>query len=139
MSLYSFLSPHMFIQLHTSRLFLLLLLDIKLFLTKIPWIPALDITCHISLFLRRFLNYGESEWRAEADKCLAQLDTFSEDVRNNFVATLDWMNEHACSRSYGLGSRMPWDEQYLIESLSDSTVYMAYYTINHLLQVRRTK
>ena len=29
---------------------------------------------------------------------------------------------------------MPWDEQYLIESLSDSTVYMAYYTVAHLLQ-----
>ena len=29
---------------------------------------------------------------------------------------------------------MPWDEQYLIESLSDSTIYMAYYTVSHLLQ-----
>jgi len=31
------------------------------------------------------------------------------------------------------GSRIPWDEQYLIESLSDSTIYMAYYTVAHLL------
>ena len=29
---------------------------------------------------------------------------------------------------------MPWDEQFVIESLSDSTIYMAYYTISHLLQ-----
>ena len=29
---------------------------------------------------------------------------------------------------------MPWDPQYLIESLSDSTIYMAYYTVAHLLQ-----
>lgn len=29
---------------------------------------------------------------------------------------------------------MPWDEQYLIESLSDSTIYNAYYTVCHLLQ-----
>ena len=29
---------------------------------------------------------------------------------------------------------MPFDPQYLIESLSDSTIYMAYYTIAHLLQ-----
>jgi len=28
---------------------------------------------------------------------------------------------------------MPWDEQYLIESLSDSTIYMAYYMVAHLL------
>jgi leucyl-tRNA synthetase len=31
------------------------------------------------------------------------------------------------------GTRIPWDEQYLIESLSDSTIYMAYYTVAHLL------
>jgi leucyl-tRNA synthetase len=28
------------------------------------------------------------------------------------------------------------DPQYVIESLSDSTIYMAYYTVAHLLQVR---
>jgi leucyl-tRNA synthetase len=39
-------------------------------------------------------------------------------------------------RSFGLGTRMPWDPQYLIESLSDSTVYMAYYAIAHFLQAR---
>lgn len=33
-----------------------------------------------------------------------------------------------------IGTRLPWDEQWLIESLSDSTIYMAYYTIAHLLQ-----
>ena len=33
-----------------------------------------------------------------------------------------------------MGTRIPWDKQYLIESLSDSTIYMAYYTISYLLQ-----
>ena len=33
-----------------------------------------------------------------------------------------------------LGTLLPWDEQFKIESLSDSTVYMAYYTVAHLLQ-----
>lgn len=40
----------------------------------------------------------------------------------------------ACSRSFGLGTRLPWDPQFLVESLSDSTIYMAFYTIAHLLQ-----
>ena len=30
--------------------------------------------------------------------------------------------------------RLPWDPQYLIESLSDSTIYMAYYSVAHVLQ-----
>ena len=32
------------------------------------------------------------------------------------------------------GSKIPWDQQYVIESLSDSTIYMAYYTVCHQLQ-----
>lgn len=35
---------------------------------------------------------------------------------------------------YLAGTRLPWDEQWLIESLSDSTIYMAFYTVAHLLQ-----
>lgn len=62
------------------------------------------------------------------------LSRYSDEARNNFLGTLDWLEEHACSRSYGLGTRIPWDEQYLIESLSDSTIYMSYYTVVHLLQ-----
>lgn len=37
-------------------------------------------------------------------------------------------------RPVTIGTRLPWDEQWLIESLSDSTIYMAYYTVAHLLQ-----
>lgn len=33
-----------------------------------------------------------------------------------------------------IGTKLPWDENWLIESLSDSTIYMAYYTVAHLLQ-----
>ena len=62
------------------------------------------------------------------------LNRYSDEVRNNFESTLEWLHEHACSRSYGLGTRIPWDEEYLIEALSDSTIYMAYYTVSHLLQ-----
>jgi len=29
---------------------------------------------------------------------------------------------------------MPWDDKFVIESLSDSTIYMSYYTISHFLQ-----
>ena len=56
------------------------------------------------------------------------------ETRNHFEQTLDWLKAWACSRLFGLGSRLPWDPQWLIESLSDSTIYMAYYTVAHLLQ-----
>lgn len=59
---------------------------------------------------------------------------FPDEARRNFESTLEWLHEHACSRTCGLGTRIPWDPQYVIDSLSDSTIYMAYYTVAHLLQ-----
>lgn len=50
------------------------------------------------------------------------------------IANVTRLNEWGCSRSFGLGTHLPSDEQYVIESLSDSTIYMAYYTVAHLLQ-----
>ncbi|KAM3723058.1 Leucine--tRNA ligase [Dirofilaria immitis] len=90
--------------------------------------------CVVALCDQWYLNYGDEEWKKETKKVLAQLNTYTDDVRRNLDATIDWLHEHACCRSYGLGSRLPWDPQYLIESLSDSTIYNAYYTVAHLLQ-----
>jgi len=90
--------------------------------------------CVVSLCDQWYLDYGESSWRAKTQKCLDNMETFHDEVRRNFEGTLDWLKGHACSRTYGLGSRLPWDENWLIESLSDSTIYMAYYTVCHFLQ-----
>ena len=81
-----------------------------------------------------YLDYGEKTWRQKTTDCLDNLECFHDEVRKNFVSTLDWLKEHACSRTYGLGTRLPWDESWLIESLSDSTIYHAYYTVAHYLQ-----
>ena len=61
------------------------------------------------------------------------MDTWTVETRNLFESTLAWLNQWACARTYGLGSKMPWDPQFMVESLSDSTIYMAYYTVAHLL------
>ncbi|KAJ1824967.1 cytosolic leucyl tRNA synthetase [Coemansia sp. RSA 2675] len=80
-----------------------------------------------------YIDYGEESWKALTKKCLAQMNTYGDDTRAQFEAKLDWLNEWACVRSFGLGSKVPWDESFVIESLSDSTIYMSYYTISHLL------
>ena len=91
--------------------------------------------CVVALCDQWYLKYGEPQWKESTERCLKNLNCYHEEVKKNFVSTLNWLKEHACSRTYGLGSKLPWDEQWLIESLSDSTIYMAYYTIAHLLQV----
>ncbi|PRT55682.1 Leucine--tRNA ligase, cytoplasmic [Wickerhamiella sorbophila] len=89
--------------------------------------------CVVSLEDQWYNDYGEDSWKAVTEKALARLETFSPEARNGFEKVLDWLRNWALSRTYGLGTRIPWDEQYLVESLSDSTIYMAYYTICHFL------
>ncbi|KAI7902565.1 leucyl-tRNA synthetase [Cokeromyces recurvatus] len=89
--------------------------------------------CVVALLDQWYIDYGEEEWLAKTKKCLSQMNTFTTETRNQFEAVLDWLNKWACARSFGLGTKLPWDEQFLVESLSDSTIYMAYYTIANLL------
>jgi len=92
--------------------------------------------CVVALVDQWFLDYGNEDWKKQAKRALDQMNVYHTETRNQFEGVLGWLHEHACSRSYGLGTKLPWDEQYLIESLSDSTIYMSYYTVAHLLQAR---
>ncbi|KAL6960297.1 leucine--tRNA ligase [Sarracenia purpurea var. burkii] len=90
--------------------------------------------CVVALTDQWYITYGEPNWKAAAEECLAGMNLFCDETRHGFEHTLSWLNKWACSRNFGLGTRIPWDEQFLVESLSDSTIYMAYYTVCHLLQ-----
>nr|XP_023027907.1 leucine--tRNA ligase, cytoplasmic isoform X1 [Leptinotarsa decemlineata] len=90
--------------------------------------------CVVALCDQWYLDYGNGEWKKQALHALGKMNTYHDEVRKNFEGCINWLHEHACSRTYGLGTKLPWDENWLIESLSDSTIYMAYYTVAHLLQ-----
>lgn len=81
-----------------------------------------------------FLNYGNKEWKELAHKALDNMKLYPEIIRPQFNYVLDWLKEWACTHHFGTGTRLPWDEKWVIESLSDSTIYMAYYTISHIIK-----
>jgi leucyl-tRNA synthetase len=81
-----------------------------------------------------FIDYNNPEWKNLAHKALDRIKLYPEKSRQQFNYVIDWLHEWACTREEGLGTRLPWDNKWLIESLSDSTVYMAYYTISHLIK-----
>ena len=76
-----------------------------------------------------FINYGDPEWKTKAHLCLDQMTILPEERRNEFNYALDWLRERACARKVGLGTRLPWDQEWIIEALSDSVIYMAYYIL----------
>jgi leucyl-tRNA synthetase len=111
--------------------------------------------CVVAHLGQWFLNYGpnDQEWqhnvlsyiesgntKEERDHTVFDnakprrgLQTFLAETATAFEKNIDWLNQWACARTYGLGSKLPWDKSFLVESLSDSTIYMAYYTVAHLL------
>ncbi|MBS7608775.1 MAG: leucine--tRNA ligase [Candidatus Bathyarchaeia archaeon] len=88
--------------------------------------------CVVKIFEDQwFIDYGNPEWKALAHKCLEKMRIYPEELRVQYRYVIDWLHEKACARKSGLGTRLPWDPDWIIESLSDSTIYMAYYTIAH--------
>lgn len=81
-----------------------------------------------------FLKYSDEEWKKLAIKCLGQEQVVPPEVRTNLEYYIDWLEDWACSRRIGLGTKLPWDKQWLIEPLSDSTIYMTYYTISKYMK-----
>ncbi|MGC8479445.1 MAG: leucine--tRNA ligase [Candidatus Micrarchaeia archaeon] len=77
-----------------------------------------------------FINYGNQEWKESAKNYLEEMRIVPEKSKSAFLSAMDWINLRAVARSQGLGTKFPFDQRYIIESLSDSTIYMAYYTIN---------
>ena len=81
-----------------------------------------------------FIDYGDEKWKALARGCLSKMGILPEKARKEYEYTIGWLKEKACTRAAGLGTRFPFDETKMIEALSDSTIYMAYYTIAHIAQ-----
>ncbi|MEM0201525.1 MAG: leucine--tRNA ligase [Candidatus Micrarchaeaceae archaeon] len=81
-----------------------------------------------------FINYGNSDWKDLAKEALSTLNIVPTKSKNSFLAAIDWINLRAVARAQGLGTKFPLDKNYIIESLSDSTIYMAYYTIDTIIK-----
>jgi len=77
-----------------------------------------------------FLNYNDPEWKAKAKQAVSQMRFYPEAARPWFITVIDWLKEWACARTTGFGTPLPWVKGWIIETLSDSTIYMAFYTIN---------
>lgn len=80
-----------------------------------------------------FLNYGDPNWKERAYKCLNSMSLVPEKIRTQFDRVFDWLSRRACARKSGLGTPFPFDPNWIIESLSDSTIYMAYYCLSHII------
>ena len=81
-----------------------------------------------------FMKYSNPEWTEKTHEVLERETIIPPEIKNNFNYYIDWLDDWACSRKVGLGTRLPWDNKWLIEPLTDSTIYMSYYSIARFLK-----
>lgn len=92
-----------------------------------------------------FIDYSDLSWKKKAHKHINSMKFTDENVKSSLKGGIDWLEQWPCSRTYGMGTIFPEEivgkdsPQYLIDSLSDSTIYMAMYTIYHFFKKHSIK
>jgi leucyl-tRNA synthetase len=81
-----------------------------------------------------FIKYSDPTWKQKTKDTLNQAAIYPDSARQWFLNIIDWLKEWPCARKSGLGTPLPWSPGWIVETLTDSTVYMAFYTINNHLK-----
>jgi len=84
-----------------------------------------------------FIDYGDRAWKETTRRLLSGMRVVPEKLRKSFEYYVDWMKEKPCARKIGFGTPFILDPAWIIEPLSDSTIYMAYYTIARIINQKK--
>ena len=86
-----------------------------------------------------FLRYSDANWKSMAHDAISKMDFYPEEARSWFDGVIDWLQDWPCARKTGLGTPLPWSPNWIVETLSDSTIYMAYYMISKFVNASLIK
>ena len=78
-----------------------------------------------------FIDYTPKWWKDLGHELVEGMAFYPEKYKAYMHDIIDWLALRPCARKRGLGTRFPFEKEWIIESLSDSTIYMAMYTIAH--------
>lgn len=108
--------------------------SILLELTNTPVKCRCGAECVVKILNNQwFLNYGDKDWKNLATRCFNLMNILPHEIKSEFSYVIGWLRERACARQHGLGTKLPWDKDWIVESLSDSVIYMAYYTLSRFV------
>ncbi|MBN1644826.1 leucine--tRNA ligase [Candidatus Woesearchaeota archaeon] len=86
-----------------------------------------------------FLDFNAKGWKEKAYKCLEQMTLLPENSRKLYTDAFEWLDKRPAARKRGIGTPLPFDTNWIIESLSDSTIYMTFYTIKNIINKHKIK
>src|SRR5690606_20254253 len=80
-----------------------------------------------------FLDYSKDETKEKAYELLESLEYLPDKLKETQRGYLKWVQMRPCARRRGIGTRLPFDDSWIIEPLSDSTIYQMLYLIQNIL------
>jgi len=84
-----------------------------------------------------FIDYANTKMKNLAKKCIETMGTYPSEYKKELPPIVDWLEARPCVRKKGLGTRFPFDDDWVIEALSDSTIYMAFYIISKYFNAKK--
>ncbi len=75
-----------------------------------------------------FIDYSQKWLKEKSHDLINSMKFYPELYRKAMNDAIDWLRERPAARKRGIGTKLPFDENWIIESLSDSTIYMVAYT-----------
>ncbi len=96
--------------------------------------------CYVKILENQwFLNYSDPAWKERTKTLIRQANVYPEQSLEWYFSTIDWLRNWPCARQSGMGTKLPWDKGWIVETLSDSTIYMAFYTICQFINSEKVK
>ncbi len=87
-----------------------------------------------------FIKYSDEELTENSKKHTETMNIYPEDYKNEMPGVLDWFDDRACIRKGSwLGTEFPFKKGWIIEPISDSTLYPSYYIISKYVNENKIK
>ena len=87
-----------------------------------------------------FIKYSDSKLTENSKKHAEKMNIYPDDYKNDIPNILDWFDDRACIRKGSwLGTEFPFKKGWIIEPISDSTLYPAYYLISKYVNEGKIK
>ncbi len=85
-----------------------------------------------------FIKYSDNNLTENSKDHASNMNIFPDDYKNELPGILEWYDDRACiRRGSWLGTEFPFKKGWIIEPISDSTLYPAYYIISKYVNEKK--
>lgn len=78
-----------------------------------------------------FIRYSDKDLTEKSKEHVKEMNIYPEEYKKSLPDILDWFDDRACVRMGNwLGTEFPFDKKWIIEPISDSTLYPAFYIVS---------